>query len=383
MKNILSLFLLWSVISKPAEMPPQPPKGKALQTFGQVVGQEAETKKSNMNMPTLLESLPAELRREILRIISSRDGVLNVDALAKNILNLSHTNKALRAQINNLQNMLTLLNSLPRPAAIYLVEKLAQLPVIQENMLEILSSLPLSGAKYLEKILANTPGMKRNEVKEWRETVRLVNGPVLFDAVKQEDVHIVAHLLENPSIDVNWRDDSGMTALMTATFHGYTEIVRLLLAAGANVNIKVNDWTPLLEASRRGRLDIIKLLVAAGANLDAKNHLGDNALTIAVANGQTETVEFLLSIGMNVNAQNNKGETALMEAAYTRRARIVEILLAAGADVSIKDKSRYTALDVAREELRHRPDRAREYNEIIQILEEALKGKSNKQCSIQ
>jgi ankyrin repeat protein len=48
-------------------------------------------------------------------------------------------------------------------------------------------------------------------------------------------------------------------------------IVRLLLERGANVDVIVDgDENALIQASRAGQLDVVKLLVARGANVNAR-----------------------------------------------------------------------------------------------------------------
>jgi hypothetical protein len=223
-----------------------------------------------------LAGLPADLRQEIQRHITAQPGdVLNVDALAKDILRLAAINKAWRSTVNNLNNMLIILKALPPSAAVYLVEKLAQLPVIQENMLKILQTLPRSSAKQLGQVLAKTPGMQRKEVKDWIESIQLINGQELFDAVDNEnpDNVLITRLLSNANIDVNHRNTIpigdlglGLTALMIASIWGHTEIVRQLIAAGADLNAKIQNVGALFFAAGDGRLEIVKLLLAAGAD---------------------------------------------------------------------------------------------------------------------
>ena len=53
---------------------------------------------------------------------------------------------------------------------------------------------------------------------------------------------------------------------------GSFEMVKLLIANGADINAKNDDeWTPLHIASRYGSFEIVKLLVEKGARCECKN----------------------------------------------------------------------------------------------------------------
>lgn len=53
----------------------------------------------------------------------------------------------------------------------------------------------------------------------------------------------------------------GLTALHAASTSGSLEVVRLLLEAGAELNVRASDEeTPLGAAARMGHLEIVRLL---------------------------------------------------------------------------------------------------------------------------
>ena len=96
-------------------------------------------------------------------------------------------------------------------------------------------------------------------------------GNALIPACERGHVATVRLLLEQSKIDVDHVNDLGWTALLEAVMLGdggprHVEIVRLLLAHRANVNLADRDGvTPLQHARRRGYGEIEKLLQAAGA----------------------------------------------------------------------------------------------------------------------
>ena len=71
---------------------------------------------------------------------------------------------------------------------------------------------------------------------------------------------------------------NGQTALMGAAGKGNSEVVKVLLAAGANPNAAMDDgWTALMFASQEEKSEVAKILLECGANPDIKNEHGANA----------------------------------------------------------------------------------------------------------
>jgi uncharacterized protein len=70
----------------------------------------------------------------------------------------------------------------------------------------------------------------------------------------------------------------GSTPLISAALFGKTEIAKLLINAGANLNIQNNDGsTALITASFFCRPEIVKMLLAKKANKTIKNNYGQTA----------------------------------------------------------------------------------------------------------
>ena len=96
-------------------------------------------------------------------------------------------------------------------------------------------------------------------------------GTALIPACERGHVEVVEALLKT-SIDVNHVNRLGWTALLEAILLSdggtvHQEIVRLLLAAGANPNLPDhNGVTPLRHARQKGYRVISDVLVAAGAH---------------------------------------------------------------------------------------------------------------------
>lgn len=82
--------------------------------------------------------------------------------------------------------------------------------------------------------------------------------------------------------------------LLVATEHDQLEVVRLLLAAGANVQAKdPNGWTPFLNAALRSGVAVVKLLLEAGSDLKVVDKEKRDAYDLASQWGKPEVAKFL------------------------------------------------------------------------------------------
>lgn len=102
---------------------------------------------------------------------------------------------------------------------------------------------------------------------------------------------------------VNATDRFEATALMVAVEGGHVEVVRVLLGQGADPNhVSWLDWTALLQAVIFGDgsppfLEIARLLIQAGANVNLPDGAGTSALAHAQQRDQTEMTALLLDAG--------------------------------------------------------------------------------------
>lgn len=101
----------------------------------------------------------------------------------------------------------------------------------------------------------------------------------LHTAVLKNDIKTVKEHITAKS-DLNIKEAvGGSTPLISACLFGKTEIAKLLINAGANLNIQNNDGsTALITASFFCRPEIVKMLLAKKANKTIKNNYGQTAL---------------------------------------------------------------------------------------------------------
>ncbi len=170
------------------------------------------------------------------------------------------------------------------------------------------------------------------------------------EAAKNGDKDAVEEFL-NQGARVNARDRFGLTSLHWATWHGNTNVVKLLLTKGANIHVKCREggMTPLHYATAYGQVEIAKLLISNGAEVNAKSKRGGTPLgsvAMGVARNK-EVAELLIANGAVVNTKNFDGHTPLHKAVMSGQPAIVELLLSNGADVNAKDNAGKTPLDRA------------------------------------
>jgi ankyrin repeat protein len=175
-------------------------------------------------------------------------------------------------------------------------------------------------------------------------------GTALMAASLNGQTDVVRALLRKGA-NVNAKDNSGQTALLSASF-GHLDIVRALLEKGADVNAKGNSGQTALLSASFGHLDIVRALLEKGADVNAKS---DDTIGTALAGasfgGHLDIVRALLDKGADVNARGNMdGRTALMAASEQGHLDVVQALLENGADVNAKSNDGAIALSLAKDE---------------------------------
>ncbi len=152
----------------------------------------------------------------------------------------------------------------------------------------------------------------------------------LADAAMRQDLPTVRTLLAQKA-DVNAAQGDGTTALHWAVYNHRADLVRMLLAAGADVKAKtrLGALTPVMMAARSGDSAVLALLLNAKGDAVAPNANGTTPLMFAAGGGKPEAVTMLIERGAEVNATDTtNGQTPLMFAAAQGRVDAVQVLLA-------------------------------------------------------
>ncbi len=182
----------------------------------------------------------------------------------------------------------------------------------------------------------------------------------------------------------NTSNAEGQTQLHIATNQGDIDIVKALIANGANINAVTNFWhTPLHYAVNRGIFEVVKILLENGAKVNALSNFDYAPLHYAANHGRFKIAELLIEKGAGINIQNTFGHTPLHCTAnhpktqincdtcgngryvFCRgiygRIEIAGLLIDKGAKPYLEDEDGFTALEMARKF---------GYDEIVRLIED-------------
>ncbi|WP_020537731.1 ankyrin repeat domain-containing protein [Lewinella cohaerens] len=133
---------------------------------------------------------------------------------------------------------------------------------------------------------------------------------ILHQAV-QANAALITQFLLDEDIDPNQLDDQQLSPLHYAVQQNNSEILAVLLAAGAAVDIPSGGElgaTPLMWACAKEDAKVARLLLQNGANLNAIDRQGDPVINWAAYYGHPEVLKLLVEKGVDVSVQSKHGD---------------------------------------------------------------------------
>ena len=179
--------------------------------------------------------------------------------------------------------------------------------------------------------------------KAYRDSVWSVRG------VQSLEAKMAAHHLTKKKLRDHFK-----RSMRYATKHGNLPAIRALLQSGVDVNEPIFEFVPSLQdvtalwfASNWGHAAVVKELIEAGADVNVRASAKSNTsgvivsdvspLFIAAHSGHTPVVIELIKAGADVNVPRSDGFTPLHVAASKGHEACVALLIQAGADVNAKE----------------------------------------------
>ena len=195
-------------------------------------------------------------------------------------------------------------------------------------------------AESVRLLLARNAGVKAHD---------RMGTTALTEAALAGDVDTMRLLVERGADvngEINVFQDFGSTPLMAAASSANTAAVQYLLSKGAKVNtisspaasvkngpLGMQRMTALMKAAPSNDMEMIKALLDAGADVNLRDFRGMNALMLVVASERADAraVNLLLKAGADPNARSAMGETTLDWAEKFGNPEIVSLLRQANA----------------------------------------------------
>src|SRR5215510_8880834 len=205
------------------------------------------------------------------------------------------------------------------------------------------------------------------------------NAAAFIDAIKAGEFERVKAMVSAEPTLIDARSRTGESAILTAVYHRQKEIVNLLVARGAPLDLfeasaageierverllghdatpaavngySADGWTPLHLAAFFGHTKIAEALLAHDADVAARsrNPNGNTPLHAALAGNHKMVAGLLIGHGADVNAADAEGWQPLHLAAHNNNVDVMKSLIAQGADVAAQNRAGSTPLSLAQE----------------------------------
>jgi uncharacterized protein len=189
------------------------------------------------------------------------------------------------------------------------------------------------------------------------------NGNTAFQIALSRGHEPVSKLLLAHGSEVNGRDGSGSTPLHEAVRQGKIELVRDLVARGADLHARTVQppgapaspfrssagLTPFLTAAESGNVAMMKELIKLGADPMAKTPDGAGGLLLATGSRKLEAVKLMIELGSDVNERRTAGfgVNPIHTATRFGALEIIQYLVDHGADLTVRDRNGRTPLEEA------------------------------------
>ena len=198
-----------------------------------------------------------------------------------------------------------------------------------------------------------------------------------FDAIKSGSLDEVRRLVGQQPALAGTRDANGVSGILTAVYHRRPEVAAALVEMGAPVDIfeasalglvdrvaalvkgdparvsayATDGFYPLGLAAFFGQLEVVRLLIAEGADIraTARNPFKVQPVHAAAASRNLDILRAVLEAGADPNIPQQQGFVPLHEAASSGNREMAELLVRHGANPRLANEAGKTSIDLARD----------------------------------
>ena len=189
-----------------------------------------------------------------------------------------------------------------------------------------------SFVEYMSKVFANE--MRFDIGNQVESKLKIYDE---FDFITSGDCNKATKILEKRN---SFRDvrRNGVDLLFTAVQNGFSDIAKILIEKGCDVNLKYDGgYNALFASVISNNIDVVRLLIDNGIDINSKLDDGSNVLIFGLEKGliSVEVIDYLICLGIDINYRNKFGKTALCKAAKYSNIDVVKHLLKFGASFTM------------------------------------------------
>lgn len=138
-----------------------------------------------------------------------------------------------------------------------------------------------------------------------------INNLFIFIEQKKND-EVISYLQEN---GMEIKDEFGRTALMNASFYNNSELIKLILEIGADINAKdINGYTSLHFASQEANDDCVSILLQNNATVNIQDNNGNTPVWVCIMHWKggknKKNLQLLYNVKADFDIKNNAGKSA-------------------------------------------------------------------------
>uniref|UniRef100_A0A8C6X2Y2 Ankyrin repeat family A member 2 n=3 Tax=Elapinae TaxID=42168 RepID=A0A8C6X2Y2_NAJNA len=168
-----------------------------------------------------------------------------------------------------------------------------------------------STTKHFSPIKQSTTLTNKHRGNEVSTTPLLVNSLSVHQLAAQGEMLYLATRIEQENV-INHMDEEGFTPLMWAAAHGQIAVVEFLLQNGADPQILGKGRESALSlACSKGYTDIVKMLLDCGVDVNEYDWNGGTPLLYAVHGNHVKCVKILLEHGADPTVETDSGYNSM------------------------------------------------------------------------